>query len=292
MSAHGNAVTLQAFDASAVPALQAIYNPSWPSGTAPDLACDLVDHGRAGGQQVAIAWRNGMAVGCVAWVTLGIASGGPCFGAPLVASDGDVADLLIARLIAEASSAGARQLRVSVWAGEGAKAQALQRAGFHYDMEWLHFGLPTAVAAPVDFAALGLHPIDEADIDWPRFQQLYAETFREVPNAVVGDAEHLKHDCAGASWEVSRILADATGRYVAFADFEADGTAALGVAADWRGRGVANALYAHASSALAARGVGMLRARVASSNAASMRLHQKLGFNEIMPRGAVYGLTL
>ena len=67
---------------------------------------------------------------------------------------------------------------------------------------------------------------------------------------------------------------------------------AVGVRSGWRGRNVAAALYRIAAAKLAANGCGELRALVAGSNVASMRLHQKLGFSEAEARWTVYEITL
>jgi L-amino acid N-acyltransferase YncA len=79
---------------------------------------------------------------------------------------------------------------------------------------------------------------------------------------------------------------------VAALELEHDGSVSLGIAAAWRGKGVAELLYAQACNALADLGIDKVKARVASCNAASMRFHQRAHFTETMPRGRVYSLAL
>ena len=65
----------------------------------------------------------------------------------------------------------------------------------------------------------------------------------------------------------------------------------VGVDASLRGRGVAPALYHRAGEAMARSGVPRLRAMLASTNTATLRLHAKLGFQE-SARRTVFALDL
>jgi ribosomal protein S18 acetylase RimI-like enzyme len=139
----------------------------------------------------------------------------------------------------------------------------------------------------------GLAPVAFDRIDWPRAAALSADCFRDVPNSPAVSAEMLAADWAEADWSASRLLQDASGAYQAYLIVTPDAAVdAVGLAPGWRGQGLADALYAEAAAALHRRGVSRMHALVASSNRASMRLHQRLGFTEPQPRGAVWELAL
>lgn len=279
-------------DVAAIPALQALYAQLLAPAAAPDLASTLQDAARGHGRQVLLAWRAGQPVGCAGWVGLGIARDGQCFAAPLFAADADAASALLSSVSREARRLGARSLRVSAWAGEDAKLQALRAAGFQYCFDWVQFACATAGARAVDFAAAGWQRVAPADFDWPQLAALYASTFRAVPNAPPVDLATFQAEWQPADWDAGCVLADATGRYRAFCLIEDGAVEAVGVDEALRGQGLARLLYQHACERLALRGITTLSTLVASSNHASLGLHQGLGFYEAQPRGAVYELQL
>jgi GNAT superfamily N-acetyltransferase len=286
------AITLAPFSAAALPALQALHAQQRAPCAAANLANELTDAAREHGKQAVIAWRGDYPVGCAGWVSFGIPDNGQCFAAPVVAADGVVADALIAHLVDQARRLGASELRVSEWAGEDAKGEALKRAGFTALFEWVMFTRPAVAGTPVDFATAGLKRLDFAQVDWHRFAALYNEIYRDVPNAPAVSARQLQASWPDLITAGSSMLVDAQGHYVAALELEHDGSVSLGIAESWRGRGIADLLYAQAANALAAIGIDKLKARVASTNTASMRYHTKAGFVETQPRGRVYSLNL
>lgn len=286
------ALRLGPLEHAALPALQALYAAQHAPAPVPDLAGELGDAARGHGRQAVLAWRGRQPVGCAGWVGFSIARDGLCFGAPVLAADREVAEALLAHLQAQARHLGARRLRISAWTGEHAKRAALAAAGFVHQFEWMQFALATAGTSPVDFAARGWRRVPLADVDWPQLAALYATTFREVPNAPLPDLASLQAEWQEADWDAGCVLADTSGRYRAFCLIDAGAVEAVGVDPALRGQGIAALLYQHAGHSLARRGSAELSALVASSNSASLRLHQKLGFHEAQPRGAVYELTL
>lgn len=280
-------------DPAAIPALQALSDELSGGRSAMDLRAVLTDSARGGGTQAAFAWHGERPVGCVGWVALGIEEDGRLYGSPLVALDAEVARSLIDLLDGVGRSLGATHLRISKWEGEAGKAKALADAGFERLFEWVTFSRETGgqdaaqVSLPPPPHALQAVPPDH--IDWARAARLYAECFRDVPNAPRVGSDVLAAEWRGADWVSSRLLQDAEGCYVAFLIVQAEGQVDVaGVDAAWRGRGLADWLYTHALAHLALQHVPRMTALVASSNAASMRLHQRLGFTESQPRGAVW----
>lgn len=282
---------LGAYDPTALPALQALYRRIRAGRSLP--ATDLTDEARAQGRQVVIAWRGGEPVGCAGWVVVGIADDGRLYGSPVIAAETPVAVRLIDRLVTEGRALCATHLRISAWDGEGAKAVALAAAGFVRLFDWVTFAREIKMQAVPPFATDGLISISQAELDWPRLAELYATTFRGVPNAPPIDAATLAAEWIEADWDASCVLADAAGRYFAFVVAHGDGSIdVIGVDASLRGTGLAERLYCHAGNRLAANGVRQLTALVSSANVASLRFHQKLGFAESEPRGTVWELEL
>lgn len=260
-----------------------------------DLQSVLTDGARGQGRQVVVAWQNGQPVGCLGWVSLGLAEDGRLYGAPLIAQHEAAAEALLASLAHTGQALGASHLRVSSWSGEAAKRQALLQRGYQPLFEWVNFARPTHTPLPLGGQDVlrALTPVDWPAIDWPRAAQLSADCFRDVPNSPAVGPEVLAEDWAEADWDCSALLQDSQGRYAAYVIVSPEGAVdAVGVAPPWRGRGVADALYARACAALAAKGRGQATALVASSNTASMRLHQRLGFTEWQVRGTVWECAL
>ena len=284
-------ITLTALDDAALPALQALRQAQQAPWPVPDLRGEFYSAARDHGLNVRIAWRSREAVGCVAWVELGIAQAGDFYISPLVASDELVAATLLEPVIDRARAAGAKRVRVSAAASEPHKIAVLERAGFEPALEWISFArLVTPCIAPA-FAALGLHVVVYGELDWAAVARLYADTFRDVPHTPVLSAEQLRHDWAAADRDASCVLADARGELVAFVVMAANGEVdCIGVQAHLRGKAdsPAGALYQHVQSRLALRQVPQMTAFIASTNVASVRFHQKKGFEENKPRATAY----
>lgn len=274
---------------AALPMLQDLWNRQLAPHLVHTLAHDLQSPARAHGQNVVMIWRAEQVAGCAAWVTLGIAADGCAYGSPLIAADVEVATALIDILSEEVRAAGAQRLRISVRAGESAKREGLQRAGFSALFEFVNFSraLPLAVAA--DLPA-GLQAVSRDAIDWGKLHACYAETFAGVPNSPIPEQAALREEWLAANPQASLILADADGQYQAFVMVDGCSVEGVGVRHAWRGRGLAEQLYRLAAAQLQSQNETEIRALVAAGNAASMRLHQKLGFSEYEPRWTVYEL--
>jgi GNAT superfamily N-acetyltransferase len=280
------------FSTAALAGLQSLWNRQLAPHAAPDLTHDLQDAAHGNGTQVAIAWRGGEPAGCVGWVTLGIPENGCAYAAPMVAADMDVALRLVDLVVERTRAAGARRLRVSTRAGEEAKLAALRERRFAPQFEFAGFahGLPLPDAGPWPE---DLHPVQVRDIDWPSLHRCMAEAMAGVPNTVVADVDTVREDWQRADPETSLVLADASNEYQAFLLMVDNKIDTVGVRQAWRGRDLPAKLYRHASEVLRLRGHTDIRVPlVASINAASMRLHQKLGFTECVPRITVHELTL
>jgi ribosomal protein S18 acetylase RimI-like enzyme len=276
---------------AALPLLQDLWNRQLAPHMVHTLAHDLQSPGRAHGQNVAMIWRAEQVAGCVAWVTLGIAEDGCAYGSPLIAADVEVATALIGIVSEEVRAAGAQRLRISVRAGENAKREGLQRAGFGALFEFVNFSHALPLAAAPGLPA-GLHAVASDAIDWDKLHACYAETFAGVPNSPIPAVAALREEWLAANPQASLVLADASGEYQAFALVDGCSVEGVGVRHGWRGRGLAEQLYQLAAAQLAAQGKTEIQALVAAGNAASMRLHQKLGFSEYAPRWTVYELRL
>ncbi|WP_269530946.1 GNAT family N-acetyltransferase [Chitinimonas sp. BJYL2] len=287
--ADGRSLQLDALQHSDLPALQALVTQALAPAEPPDLASDLYSGPRGAGRQVVVARSGGQILGCAAWVTFGIAEDGRLYGSPVVATDRHTAHALLAYLLDTASTLGASHLRVSTWAGESAKVAALQAAGFTQLFEWVNFARDTGDWVAPDWSDTGLHRLDLAQADWAQLTALHNAAFSGVPNAPPLDEATVQDDWQSADQQASAVLVDGAGHYVAYVLVTEEGDVdGVGVDASLRGRGLARRLYAHAAQALRARGLHQLTALVSSANAESMALHQRLGFHESTPRGAVY----
>ncbi|WP_211455119.1 GNAT family N-acetyltransferase [Collimonas antrihumi] len=275
----------------AIPALQFLQDQQLPPQVRARLDHDLQDSARGHGRQAILAWRGDVVAGCAGWVTLGIAADGCAYGSPVVAADVEVAESLIMAVSEKVRSSGARRLRISAHASEFAKHEALKAAGFTPLFEFASFALRLPLANPSELPA-GLHAVHFDQIDWSQMRACYAETFADVPNSPVPEINVIREEWSEGDRQAGRILADETGEYQAFSLICGNSVEAVGVRSGWRGRNLAATLYHIAAAALTARGCSEMRALVASTNMASMRLHQKLGFSEIATRRTVYEIGL
>lgn len=256
-----------------------------PEGqTLTSLARGLRDGARGGGRQAVIALEDGNPAGVAGWVALGVETEGIVYGSPVLSRTEPSATALLDHLTMAAQALGARQLRVSLLEREEPKATALARSGFRPLLDMISVerpsaGLPEAPLPP----ELRFVPI--ARMDWDRFAEVYNRVFAEVPNAPPVDGPAKREEWEQADREASGLWEDASGRYVAWIAVHPDGDVdEVGVEVSLRGRGVAPALYRRAGEVLARSGVSRLRALLASTNAATLRLHAKLGFREYARR--------
>lgn len=255
------------------------------------LRQDLKDFARGGGTQVVVVMDGDRVCGAAGWVAIGVAVEGIVYGGPVLAGSQEAARLLLEHLIGTARELGAHQLRVSRFPGEEAKGKAMEELGFLPLLDLITVarsssGLPSA-AMPEHLARVPLQAVH-----WSRFAQASNRVFEGVPNAPPVDAEQLRHEWEAMDPEASQLWQDEAGNYLAWIGVQPDGYVdAVGVETSLRGRGVAMALYRLAAETLAARAVLRLHALVASTNQATLRLHEKLGFRE-STRRTVFTLDL
>ncbi|GGP22059.1 GNAT family N-acetyltransferase [Silvimonas iriomotensis] len=251
----------------------------------------LYNAARGHGQQVVFAADGDRLIGCAAWVLLGVVQDGCAYGAPVIVLEPQAAPPLLEAVIAAVKHAGATRLRISARPQESAKQQALHAAGFTPVFDFVTFSL--ACSATIQ-AALpqDLTPVPFEALNWRKLYALYGESFRSTPNSPLPAFEVFMEDWRDLNREASQVLQSADGTYVAFCFIQDAVVESVGVDEVARGRGIANALYQHAVATLHAQGAASLSALVASSNTASMRLHQKTGFTESAPRRTVYELAL
>jgi L-amino acid N-acyltransferase YncA len=259
--------------------------------TLESLGRDLVDAARAQGRQVVMAQEEGVLTGVAGWVAFGVETEGIVYGAPVLARTEASAVRLLERLIHEAKALGARQLRVSLLPEQTAKARALAQTGFHPLLDMISVERPSHDLPPVPMPG-DLREVPFEEVDWERFTQLFNTVFAEVPNAPPVDTATKREEWDAVDREASSIWIDAEGRYVAWIGVLPGGHIDdVGVDASLRGRSIAPALYARIGGILAAKGILRLEAMLASTNTATLRLHEKLGFREFARR-TVFGLDL
>jgi GNAT superfamily N-acetyltransferase len=256
-----------------------------PSGSGPEtLRRDLSDSARGHGKQVVVAVEAGQPCGAAGWVSFGVATQGILYGSPVLAGTEEVARVLLGHLIERACALGAHQLRVSRYPGEDAKARALEQAGFLplldlISMERSSRGLPEA-RMPAHLRRVSL-----AEVDWDLFASTFNQVFTDVPNAPPADGSIKREEWQELDCEASHLWADDSSRYVAWLGVDPNGyVEEIGVEDSLKGQGIAGALYRITGQTLAARGVMRLHTLLASTNAATLKLHQKLGFKEFTRR--------
>ncbi|HNX30103.1 MAG TPA: GNAT family N-acetyltransferase [Holophaga sp.] len=260
------------------------------SGDPASLWRDLNDSARGRGSQVVVAVDDAPR-GVAGWVGLGVAAQGILYGAPVLAASEAAARLLLGHLAERARALGARQLRVSRFPGEAAKETALLDLGFAPLLDMIQVarasrGLPEV---PVP-AFLGRVPFEE--IDWDRFARVFNTCFAGVPNAPPVDGAAKREAWEGLDREASQVWRDSPGRYAAWIGVCPDGHVdEVGVDESLRGRRIAAALYRLAGESAASRGVASLSALLASTNPATLRLHERLGFREA-GRRTVFALAI
>lgn len=273
-------LTLLPFDKGYLPTLYGLL----PEGAEPhSLSSDLTDTARGHGSQVVVAVEGGQALGVAGWVTFGVAATGILYGTPLLANEKGVAVELAEHLLERARSLGARQLRISCVSGEAEKARALRECGFEHLFDLI--SMECTHALPQSDMPSFLHSVPFEAIDWEAFARCYNRNFSQVPNAPPVESAIKQEEWLGLDPEASSLWSDETGRYVAWIGVDGQGYVdEIGVDDGLRGRGIAAALYGRAGTVLAKRGVKRLHTLLASTNTATLRLHDKLGFTEFARR--------
>lgn len=285
-------MTVRGFDPGDLPALLALQHAE--AGTAPrltlaELRTALQDAARGHGAQVRVAHVGGLVVGAAGWVV----GPGAMFATPFMTGAGPharaAAERLLAELRAVQAAAGAPWIRTSTGDPSSARAAALAAAGFTPQFEFLDLSRATTPAPAPTAPPPDLHLVAAGALDRERLRALENETFADVPNALPMSAAQIDEalDEPGAFSAGTGALVDERGEYVAFLraqrQADADGVEhavvdAVGVAAAARGRGLGRVLVERMLAAAAAAGIPRAGAIIASTNPASLALHQALGF--------------
>lgn len=281
-------LSLVPYDEKHLPSLALLQ----PAGQDLDsLKRDLTDAARGFGAQVAVAVENDQACGVAGWVSFGVETEGIVYGSPLLAGTRSAADLLLRHVVSQARDLDARELRVSRFPSESAKEDALAGLGFLPILDMISMERPILGLPAVPMPEHLLRVPYEA-IDWEQFARTFNTVFAEVPNAPPLDASIKRQEWEVMDREASHLWQDAPGRYTAWIGVHGDGYVdEIGVDESLRGQGVASALYKLSADSLMARGVMRLYTLLASTNHATLRLHEKLGFKEFTRR-TVFALNL
>jgi ribosomal protein S18 acetylase RimI-like enzyme len=281
-------VTLISYHEKLIPWLA----PLQPSGSdLESLRRDLNDSARGHGTQVVVAVEAGLPCGAAGWVSYGIETQGILYGAPVLAGTEEVACALLGHLVERARALGAHQLRVGHFPGEDAKARALEKSGFLPLLDLIGMER-SSNAMPEARMPAHLRRVPLAEVDWDLFASIFNKVFADVPNAPPADGSIKREEWQEMDREASHLWADDSSRYVAWIGVDPNGyVEEIGVEDSLRGQGLAGALYRITGQTLAARGVLRLHTLLASTNAATLKLHEKLGFKEFTRR-TVYVLNL
>lgn len=231
-----------------------------------------------------------------------VSAGEQLFLSPLIAEEQRDAAALLERGRAAALAAGAAWIRGSAGAGEAAQ-RALAAAGYQRRFDFvdlassvaaLRSGPAAAAAPPASFSAMPLLAADREAL-----LELHNRSFAGVPSSPPLSREDLDELCASPRLvaAASHVLVDEHGAQAAFLlcltgpSAEVAVVEAVGVASRFRRRGLAARAIHLAAAALPAAGFTELRALIASTNTASLQLHQALGFGE-KHRRQVWQLSL
>ncbi|MCE9575571.1 MAG: GNAT family N-acetyltransferase [Deltaproteobacteria bacterium] len=264
--------------------------PAWSSAW---LAEQLTDVAREHGRNVVVAERDGRVVGCAGWVD----GGEMFFGAPVLAPEREVAELLIDAVIARA--AGAHHLRIGAAPYEPAKLAALAARGFAVALAFPTLGIasgPRAFRIPGD-----LRWVAPPAADPDALVVLHNEAFAHVDNSRPVDRDEALAMVAHGWPEASGVWLDDQGRAAAMVitvrdrDHGADRDHLMidmiAVAGFAQRRGLARAIVDRTVDRAATCGIPEVRALIASTNAASLALHRAAGFTELWRRD-MWQLTL
>jgi ribosomal protein S18 acetylase RimI-like enzyme len=280
-------IELRALATDDLPALLALQHAtSTPAWSAATLEGQLLDPAREHGRNVVVATRDGAIVGVAGWVD----AEGEQFGAPVLAADREAADALVDRLVAHARDRGATRLRISCTTPEQAKRDALESAGFRVVLDFITLAIAAERRNPrIELARVAVDSVEPEVV-----KLLHDETFDGVDNAPPISIEQARHVQQHAWPEASGVWLDGDepGAFVvAMRDGDALEIDEIGVRASWRRRGLARALVDLVIDIAATAGFAEVRALIASTNAASLALHEAAGLRERYRR-AMYQLDL
>ncbi len=253
-----------------------------PAWSAAYLAEQLTDVARDGGRNVVVAERAGRVAGCAGWVP----AGEMFFGAPVLAPEDEVAQVLLDAVIARAHAAGARHLRIGAAPSEPAKVAALRAHGFAIALTFPTLAIATGrrgFRIPDD-----LRQVEPPAADPDAVVALHNEAFARVDNSRPVDRAEAVAMVAHGWAEASGVWLDAQGRAAAMMiavrdrDHGADRDHLIidmiAVAGFAQRRGLARAIVDRAVDRAAAHGIPEVRALIASTNLASLALHEAAGF--------------
>lgn len=261
---------VQAFEASVAPPHRRFSRAEWE-----DV---LHGYAREHGAMIRVLRKEGAIVGVVGLVTVAL-DRGEAFLSPFLAGD-EAAGAVMDELIGIADARGARWIRASVTAAEHVARQLLASRGFTPRLAFLDLELDLAGRTFVEEPLPGLVPVPMDRAEPAAWALLHNAAFARVDNAppltVEQAADDLSRLPAGA-----RLWRDDEG-YAAFVVLTDDGTVdAVAVRPDLQGRGLASKIL---RGAAARATTPRLHSLVASTNAASLRLHERLGFVEVARR--------
>jgi GNAT superfamily N-acetyltransferase len=188
-------------------------------------------------------------------------------------------------VVAAAAAAGMRCLYLLADAGDGATTRAAEDAGFHL------VDIRVTFTRPVEPVVPGLAARDAVVGDLPALIAMSAGMFGDSRFYADPGFARERCDALYAAWitgSVERRLAERTlvieldGAIAGFISWRGeDGAGSIGlvgVGEAWRGRGVGQALVAHAIALSAAAGHGRITVVTQGRNRASQRLYQRAGF--------------
>jgi ribosomal protein S18 acetylase RimI-like enzyme len=267
-------------DAPAVAALSERYFPPDPTWSADVAWTQLTSDALGGGAHARVAERGGAVVGVVAFVR----AAPWLYIWPLAADDEEAAGALLDAAVAAGRGPGIERARVSTRSGEPHKRAAIVARGLERSIDFLDMRrAPAPIDAPVGRTA---EPRRGAAIDRATTHELHDRTFSEIANtSPMTDADFAALLDGPRAWpSATSAWHDADGRCVGFViglRHDDHGVVeAIGVDPAWRGKGLARAMLADLLAIATAEGVPEVRAIIASTNPASLALHERAGFVE------------
>jgi GNAT superfamily N-acetyltransferase len=270
-------VTLRRLERADVSGLVAIQRATnhvpW---TAAALEAQLFDPARDGGRNARVAVRAGEVAGVAGWVD----ADGIQFGAPVIAADEEAARALIEHVIAHGRGRGAAWLRIGCAEREVDKRRALDALGFRVAFWFVTLGCEAAARA---VAPIELRHVPISEVATEIVKELHDTTFTDVDNAPRAPLAEIRH-LQDHAWPDASGVWFAGDEPAAFVHAVRHGDlveiADIGVADNFRRRGLARALVDRTVDAAAVAGAREVQALVASTNTASLALHRAAGFSE------------
>lgn len=247
----------------------------------PTLKDALMDSTREGGKNVCLAYDGADLSGFLAWVE---GNYGEFFGSPFVASSETVAQALMDILLKQANAKN--WIRVSAFPEETGKIFALKDRAFAPAFEFVEFEanlsnhqdaiLPDGIS---DQLVTEMHPAE--------FARLNNDAFVGVDNSLPIDNEEAKEILSSPLLDpaLSRIWRNQSGEALAFSLGNKDGYLdAIGLIPSAQRKGIGTQLYTWILSQAAKNGFSRVFTTVSSRNEGSLRLHRRLGINEVERR--------